>query len=90
MNIHPSNPRPRRKTTLTLIALMAGGLLLGGCASFSPDGGFAEVEKTAKERLGKDLRWARSDADRTAIDQRVQTRAHHLQRRQRGQASGGE
>ena len=71
MNMHPSNPRPRRKTTLTLIALIAGGLLLGGCASFSPDGGFAEVEKTAKERLGKDLRWARSDADRTAIDQRV-------------------
>ena len=71
MNMHPSNSRPRRKTAQTLIALMAGALLLGGCASFSSDGGFADVEKTAKERLGKDLRWARSDADRTAIDQRV-------------------
>jgi hypothetical protein len=44
---------------------------LSGCASFSPDGGFAPVEQTARERLGKDLRWARSDADQDAIDQRV-------------------
>ena len=38
----------------------AGGVLLGGCASFSPDGGFATVEQAAKDRLGKDVRWARS------------------------------
>ena len=44
---------------------------LGGCASFSPDGGFAPVEQAAKERLGKDLRWARTDADRDTLDQRV-------------------
>lgn len=45
--------------------------LLSGCASFSNDGGFGPVEQTAKDRLGKELQWARSEADRQAIDQRV-------------------
>jgi outer membrane protein TolC len=58
---------PRRR----LAGLLASAALLGGCASFSPDGGFAPVHQTAQERLGKELHWARSDADRDAIDQRV-------------------
>ena len=56
---------------LALPALLAGAALLGGCASFSADGGFATVERTAKDRLGKDLRWARTDADQDGIDKRV-------------------
>jgi outer membrane protein TolC len=50
---------------------MAGAALLGGCASFSPDGGFGPVEQAAQQRLGKDLRWARSEADLDTIAQRV-------------------
>ncbi len=46
-------------------------LLLSGCASFSPDGGFAAVEQTARERLGKDLIRARTAADQDRIDTRV-------------------
>ena len=46
-------------------------LLLGGCASFSPDGGFGSVQATAKARLGKDLLIAKSDADQDAIAKRV-------------------
>lgn len=53
----------------TLPALAA--LLLSGCATFSPDGGFSSVEKTAQARLGKDLVWARSEADQDRINQRV-------------------
>lgn len=51
----------------------AGAMLLAlaGCASFSPDGGFAPVEQAARQHLGKELRWARSDADRRDIEQRV-------------------
>ena len=56
---------------LALPALLAGAALLGGCASFSADGGFAAVEQTAKDRLGKDLRWARTDTDQDSIDKRV-------------------
>ena len=54
-----------------LAALLAGAALLGACAGFSPDGGFGPVEQTAKERLGKDLRWARSAADLDPLAQRV-------------------
>ncbi len=46
-------------------------LALTGCASFSSDGGFGAVEQTTKERIGKDLKWARTDADRDAIATRV-------------------
>ncbi len=57
------------RTGLALATLLA----LGGCASFSPDGGFAPVEQATQTHLGKDLRWARSAADQEAIDQRVAT-----------------
>ena len=46
-------------------------LFMSGCASFSTDGGFASVEKTAQSRLGKDVVWARSAADQERILQRV-------------------
>jgi outer membrane protein TolC len=52
-------------------AALIAALWLSGCASFSPDGGFAGVEQTAKDRLFKELRWARSQADHDAIAQRV-------------------
>ena len=51
--------------------LLVGTALLAGCASFSPDGGFAPVQQAAKERLGKDLQWPRTEADRDTVDKRV-------------------
>ena len=58
--------------TRTRLAIAALALIaLSGCATLSSDGGFGPVEQTAKDRLGKDVKWARSDADRDAIDQRV-------------------
>ncbi len=54
-----------------LLLVLTSAAVLGGCASFTPDGGFAAVEKTAKDRLGKDVQWARSEADQDRIDQRV-------------------
>lgn len=55
--------------TGTLAALAAFGL--AGCASFSQDGGFAPVTTTARERLGKDVAWARTQADQDSIAHRV-------------------
>ena len=51
---------------------LAGTLLLGGCASLGPDGGFSPIEQAAKAHLGKDVRWARSAADQAAMEQRVE------------------
>ena len=60
-----------RPSRLHLLTLLTSAAVLGGCASFSPDGGFSSVEKTARDRLGKDVQWARTDADQDRIDRRV-------------------
>ena len=58
--------------TCTRLAIAALALIaLSGCATLSSDGGFGPVEQTVKGRLGKEVKWARSDADRDAIDRRV-------------------
>ena len=51
--------------------LLLAATLLTGCASFSSDGGFAPIEQTAKQRLGKDLQRASTDAHAESIDRRV-------------------
>jgi outer membrane protein TolC len=53
------------------MALVLLALLLGGCATFSADGGFAPVEQAAREQLGKELQWSRADSDDDRIEQRV-------------------
>jgi len=61
---------PTRNCTRLAIAALAL-IALSGCATLSSDGGFGPVEQTVKDRLGKDVKWTRSDADRDAIDKRV-------------------
>ncbi|MFY9513969.1 MAG: TolC family protein [Rubrivivax sp.] len=66
--VAPDRPSVRRSGLLVVVLASA---VLAGCASLSPDAGFSSVESAAKERLGKDLRWARSEADLDSIDKRV-------------------
>lgn len=54
---------------LTLSALSAA--LLGGCASFSPDGGFDAIQSATQSRIQKDVVWARDDATRNQVQMRV-------------------
>ncbi|MDH5340579.1 MAG: hypothetical protein OEW22_12425, partial [Rubrivivax sp.] len=70
-NIKQRQARSRPGSWRAGLAAVAAVAVLGGCASFSADGGFSSVEQTAKSRLGKDVQWARSDADREALAQRV-------------------
>ena len=58
-------------TPMRTLAAACSALMLGACASFSPDGGFSSVQQSAQQRLGKELVWARSEADQAAIAQRV-------------------
>ena len=66
----PGTPAQAQRR-LRLAALLVGAAVLGGCASFSPDGGFGPVEQTVKDRLDKDLLWARGEADLDTIARRV-------------------
>lgn len=70
-DIHRSSGPRRGVRSLKMLALLTSAAVLGGCASFSPDGGFGAVERTTKERIGKDLHWARGDADLDTIAKRV-------------------
>ena len=71
MSAHEMNLPTVVRARWRLMAVLTSTAVLGGCASFSPDGGFAAVEKTAKDRLSKDLVWARADADHDRLGQRV-------------------
>jgi outer membrane protein TolC len=63
--------RITESSCLRMLPLALAVSLLAGCASFSADGGFGEVEQTAQQRLGKELKWVRSDEDRRFVEQRV-------------------
>lgn len=46
-------------------------VLLGGCASFSPDGGFDAVQTATQSRIQKDVVWTRDEAARNKVQSRV-------------------
>jgi len=70
-DIHRSAAPVHGVRGLRLLALLTSAAVLAGCASFTPDGGFGAVERTTKERIGKDLQWARGEADLDTIARRV-------------------
>ena len=54
-----------------MIALALGLLLLGGCATFSADGGFDSVETVARDRIDKDVKWVRAGGDADTVQTTV-------------------
>ncbi len=56
---------------IRLLLALALPLVLGGCATFSKDGGLGDVQKTTQERIGKDVQWPRSDDERAKLAERV-------------------
>lgn len=56
-------------TRLAIIA--AASLLLAGCASFSPDGGFGKVSQLTQERTGQGVSLQRSPEDAQTAQNRV-------------------
>lgn len=57
MNLNRLHPRA------TAFAVVVSATLLGGCATFSADGGFGTVETAAKEHLKSDARWVKTERD---------------------------
>jgi len=55
-----------RRTAMSLTVLA-----LAGCATFSSDGGFASVEQTTRDRLGKDIAWPKTEAEQQTVAERV-------------------
>ena len=51
--------------------VMLGATLLAGCASFSEDGGFGNVQRAVKERTGQEAKWQRSPDETNSVRTRV-------------------
>ncbi len=64
-------PKWRSAQTAVYASSFATLLALSGCASFSADGGLDPISKIARERLDKNIAWAKSDTDRETIIKRV-------------------
>ncbi|WP_324779973.1 TolC family protein [Thiobacillus sedimenti] len=69
----PACPVSRRLLALTL----ASASLLGGCATFSPDGGFGAIQSETAARAGRDVVWSRDDATRAQTRARVEALLAH-------------
>ena len=65
-----TNSAPAAGKTKVLVAVFTV-MALGGCATFSEDGGFGAIERVAKERLNKDVRWQRDDGDSESVQAAV-------------------
>src|SRR5512134_3054463 len=50
-----------------VLAAALSVVVLGGCATFSGDGGFGTVEQVARDRLNKDVTWQRDDSEREGV-----------------------
>ena len=64
MKTNPTTPR-------TLVLALTSAALLGGCASFSKDGGFDSVQSATQSRIQKEVVWSRDDATRVQTQARV-------------------
>lgn len=54
------------------LALAVSVLFLSGCATFSQDGGFSQVQSLTKERIGKDVTRVQSDADAATVEKTIE------------------
>jgi outer membrane protein TolC len=69
MDIETIAMRTARLAPRTLALLSVA--LLGGCASFSPDGGFDTIQSATQSRIQKDVVWVRDDASRSQTQAQV-------------------
>ena len=63
--------KPFRSIRPKMLVVALGVLLLGGCATFSTDGGFNTVTTVAKDRINKDVTWVRADGDADTVQNTV-------------------
>lgn len=66
MKTYPLLPR-------TLVLAVMSAALLGGCASFSPDGGFDTIQSATQTQIQKDVIWSRDEATRVQVQAQVDT-----------------
>jgi outer membrane protein TolC len=74
-----------KSTTLTVAAIrgapfatvIASALALGGCATFSKDGGFDSVANETRAKLNMEVRWTRTEEEKAKVDAQVALLLQH-------------
>jgi len=72
MNINQF-PMQYRKITV----LVSASLLLGGCATFSKDGGFANVQQTTQQHIKQEIAWPKTKEEQSKINDKVNALLEH-------------
>ncbi|MDP3008177.1 MAG: TolC family protein [Methylococcales bacterium] len=55
----------------TVIVLISASIALGGCATFSKDGGFGAVQETAKKHIKQEVVWPKTESEKNKVTERV-------------------
>ena len=55
----------------TLIALISASFVLGGCATFSKDGGFGAVQENTQKYIKQELVWPKTESEKNKVSERV-------------------
>lgn len=55
----------------TLMALVSASFVLGGCATFSKDGGLGGVQQTTQQHIKQEVVWPKTEAEQSKISDRV-------------------
>ena len=61
----------------TLTTMISAGLLLSGCATFSKDGGFDNVQKTTQQHIKQEIAWPKSKDEQNKINNQVNALLAH-------------
>jgi outer membrane protein TolC len=73
LDARSTNARPLTAgcNRLGAVAISLGVVVISGCATLSPDGGFGDVQRVVKERSNQDARWPRNLAESEAVQASV-------------------
>ena len=68
MHIDPSHASIKIRS---LIALVSASFTIGGCATFSKDGGFGGVQEITQQYIKQEVAWPKSEAEKIKLDERI-------------------
>lgn len=70
-----THKRPMKYYTVT--ALISATVLLGGCATFSTDAGFGNVQQTTQQHIKQEIVWPKTKEEQSKINEQVSTLLEH-------------
>ncbi len=87
MNIQDINMTLRKESLMntnqfpvqyrTIAALVSASLLLGGCATFSKDGGFGNVQQTTQQHIKQEIAWPKTKDEQSKVNDQVNALLEH-------------